>query len=362
VDEVGLPQGFIQYCNRMLMSKYPNRLFCFSNLNEMMIPIKSCLRELDIDPSADDVIYQRLSSMGIQSGVKVEIDHHGVPYGVISLYHREPDGKCCKEKVDVLRNIAMHLGEALYQTELYQQALMAKEEAEAANRKKSQFLATVSHELRTPLNAIIGYSQMLGGGYGGTLSDKQERYSRNILNSGQHLLDMVEELLDVSRIEAGKLTVLKEELDLGLFLNDLKPLFEQRAELRHLHLDMKLGPDVQGLYADPSRLRQILINLLSNAVKFNREGGAIHLRVHNTADGKRVRFEMEDTGIGIPRDKQTDLFREFYQIDNSYARAEEGLGLGLALTKKLVELHGGTIHVESQPDVGSTFSFELPRF
>lgn len=241
-----------------------------------------------------------------------------------------------------------------------QEALkQAKEEAEIANRKKSEFLAMISHELRTPLNAVIGFSEMLVNGMGGrSLNEKEQRYLHNILISGNHLLELINELLDVSKVEANRMELSLEQVELKPLLEHSRMTVEELAKKKNVQLVFDIQPEIGSIQADPLRLKQILFNLLSNAIKFNHEGGRVTIKMF--PEEQWLVCAIQDTGIGIPKDKWSELFQPFSQLDTSYARREEGTGLGLALTKHLVELHGGTITVESEVDIGSTFTFRLP--
>ncbi len=236
----------------------------------------------------------------------------------------------------------------------------AKSEAETANQRKDKFLANMSHELRTPLNAIIGFSEMLNRGIAGSLNNKQLQYVNNILVSGRHLLDMVNGLLDISKIEAGKLNLIPEWIDIKPFMLEVNGLIAELAAEKDIQLSFEIDPQLTRMHVDPSRLRQILLNLLSNAIKFNRESGSVTVRLYRSADSQWIHGEVEDTGIGIPEHLQANLFTEFYQVDSSLSRRHEGTGLGLALTKRLIELHGGQIEFESYEGQGTVFRFKVP--
>lgn len=238
---------------------------------------------------------------------------------------------------------------------------------EEGSRIKSEFLATMSHELRTPLNAIIGFSELLKDGVTGPLSNLQKEHIRLIYNSGQHLLSLINDILDLSKVEAGKLVLQPTLFNLKSMLENSLALFHEKANKSRLKLSLELEPTVCTLYADERKIKQILYNLLSNAVKFSREGGRVYLKTGLTKkvnkEGKEVSaivISVKDEGIGIAKENFPKLFKPFAQIDSSLTRHYEGTGLGLALVKRLVELHGGEITLTSQLQKGSCFSFWLP--
>lgn len=236
-----------------------------------------------------------------------------------------------------------------------QQARLA---AEQASQAKSGFLATMSHELRTPLNAIIGFSELLSDQRFGELNERQRRYMLNILSSGRHLLRLINEVLDLSKIEAGKMDLHFESVNLEQAVTDALTVARALADPKDIQL---LGVSDGDLWvlADPSRLKQVLLNLLSNAIKFTPTSGSVTVRQEDLGDWACIR--VIDSGIGILPEDQERIFRAFEQVDSSHSRAQPGTGLGLALTRHLVELHGGRLQVESQgAGNGSTFSFTLP--
>jgi PAS domain S-box-containing protein len=235
----------------------------------------------------------------------------------------------------------------------------AKEAAESASYRKTRFLANMSHEFRTPLNAVIGFSEMLERGIGGSLSDQQKRYVQNISVSGYHLLELVNDILDIAKIEAGKTILTMEEIPVHAVIEVLQGILEEKLHEKSVELTFEVDVALGTIWADRPRLNQILLNLIGNAIKFNRVGGKV--TVQFTLDKENLVCQVLDTGIGIPDDKISHLFSEFYQVDDSLSRSHEGTGLGLALTKKLVELHGGHIQAFSRLSEGSRFVFTLPQ-
>lgn len=236
--------------------------------------------------------------------------------------------------------------------------LQAKLEAEAASCTKSEFLANMSHELRTPLNSIIGFSDILIERVFGELNEKQLKYVNNISGSGKHLLGLINDILDLSKVEAGKMDLHYSEFTVDSVFEEVKSTLFPLAQAKSLEINFVVGPDFGDIQADRSRLIQILYNLVSNAIKFTPEGGRVS--VYCKKSGSRALFSVTDTGIGISSEDQKKLFQPFTQIDSSSARQYCGTGLGLALVKKIVNLHKGDIWVESELEKGSTFMFTIP--
>ena len=241
----------------------------------------------------------------------------------------------------------------------------AKDVAESADHAKSEFLANMSHELRTPLNAIIGFSEILEDKTFGELNVRQQKYVSNVLTSGRHLLQLINDILDLSKIEAGHMELEPISFNVGLAVGDVVTIVKSLAGKKHIELEVSVEPDMPSLTADGAKFKQILYNLLSNAIKFTPDHGNIQVAVKsgNLESGERVvRISVADTGIGIKPEDQARVFGKFEQIDSTYGRQQQGTGLGLALTQRFVELHGGRIWIESEgiEGRGSTFTFELP--
>lgn len=236
--------------------------------------------------------------------------------------------------------------------------LQAKLEAEAASCTKSEFLANMSHELRTPLNSIIGFSDILLERVFGELNGKQLRYVNNISTSGKHLLGLINDILDLSKVEAGKMELHYSEFSIESVFEEVKATLSPLTQVKSLEISFKVESDFADIQADKNRFIQILYNLVSNAVKFTPEGGKVS--VHCIKSGNRAIFSVKDTGIGISSEDQKKLFQPFTQIDASSAKQYCGTGLGLALVKKIVHLHQGDIWVESELKKGSTFMFIIP--
>jgi signal transduction histidine kinase len=234
----------------------------------------------------------------------------------------------------------------------------AKDAADSANRAKSAFLANMSHELRTPLNAVIGFSELLEQQIFGELNDKQTGYVGNVLVSGRHLLQLVNDVLDISKVEAGRMDLAYELTPIGAIVDVVRSVIQAVAAKKGINLEVSVPPDLPPVSIDPGRIKQVLYNLISNAIKFTPRGGLVRLSA--SAEGGSLVVRVSDTGIGISHEDLPRLFREFEQLPQPGGVRPEGTGLGLALTKRLVELHGGRVEVDSTLGQGSTFSVHLP--
>jgi PAS domain S-box-containing protein len=229
-----------------------------------------------------------------------------------------------------------------------------------ASRLKSQFLANMSHELRTPLNAVIGFADLLHSGFIKPDSPKHQEFLGHIGTSGRHLLQLINDVLDLSKVESGKFDFFPEPLDLAVVLKEVQDILHTATGRKRIQLSIEIDPDLTDLNLDPARLKQVLYNYLSNAIKFTEPGGQVTVRAMGQGPG-HFRIEVEDTGIGISAADLPRLFSEFQQLDASYSRQHEGTGLGLALTRRLVQAQGGEVGVRSTVGAGSVFYLVLNR-
>ncbi|WP_321420256.1 ATP-binding protein [uncultured Methanomethylovorans sp.] len=234
----------------------------------------------------------------------------------------------------------------------------SKLNSEAANKAKSEFLANMSHELRTPLNSIIGFSDALLEVNRDGLSDKQTKYVKNISKSGKHLLTIINDILDISKVEAGKMQLFKENVSVESIMEEMLASMQFLAAKKEIIIKNSIDSDSGYIRVDKGKIKQVLYNLVGNAIKFTNHGGIVTLRAK--VDGDKIHISVQDSGIGISKKDQEKLFKPFSQIDSSVARRYDGTGLGLALAKELVVLHGGQIWVESELGRGSTFTFTIP--
>jgi signal transduction histidine kinase len=262
------------------------------------------------------------------------------------------------ELINLLQTFATQSALAIQNARLFREIEEKSRQIEAANRHKSEFLANMSHELRTPLNAIIGFSEVLGERLFGELNEKQAEYTQDILSSGRHLLSLINEILDLSKVEAGRMELELAAFDLPLAIDNARTFVRERATRHGITLDVSVDERLGEYVGDERKIKQILLNLLSNAVKFTPEGGRI--RINARQSNSAVEISVTDTGIGISLEDQARIFEEFRQVGSDYEHKREGTGLGLTLAKKFVELHGGRIWVESEVGKGSTFTFSLP--
>jgi signal transduction histidine kinase/HAMP domain-containing protein len=298
-----------------------------------------------------------LGRLGYRSLLAVPLLREDRIMGGLTIYRRAT-GNFSTEVVNLLQTFAAQSVLAIQNARLFREIDEKSQQIEGANRHKSEFLANMSHELRTPLNAIIGFSEVLGERLFGELNEKQAEYTDDILTSGRHLLSLINEILDLSKVEAGRMDLELSKFDLSLAIDNARTFVRERATKHGITLDVTVDDRLGDFVGDERKIKQILLNLLSNAVKFTPEGGRIGIKAKQ-ADGF-VEISVTDTGIGIAPEDQPKIFEEFRQVGTDYAHKSEGTGLGLTLAKKFVELHGGKIRVESEVGKGSTFTFTLP--
>ncbi len=276
--------------------------------------------------------------------------------GVLAVTRKTP-GAFEPEIVRLLSTFATQSALAIQNARLFLEIEDKSRQLEVASQHKSEFLANMSHELRTPLNAIIGFSEVLSDRMFGELNEKQEEYLKDIYASGTHLLSLINDILDLSKIEAGRMELELTDFHLPTALDNALTLVRERAGRRSITLQTSVDERLGEVHADERKIRQVVLNLLSNAIKFTPEGGRIEVRAVSV-DGS-VEVSVSDTGVGIAPEDQEAIFEEFRQVGTAEKKAE-GTGLGLTLCRKFIELHGGRIGVTSQVGVGSTFTFTIP--
>jgi len=277
--------------------------------------------------------------------------------GSLSLTRKAP-GEFPAEAVELLRTFATQSALALQNARLFQEIEEKGRQLEVANRHKSEFLASMSHELRTPLNAVIGFSEVLLDRMFGEINPKQDEYLQDILSSGRHLLSLINDILDLAKIEAGRMELDVADFHLPQAIDNAMTLVRERAARRAIVLEVGIDPRLGEIKGDERKVKQVLLNLLSNAIKFTPEGGRVGVQA-GPADGF-AEISVTDTGVGIAPEDHEAVFEEFRQVGTDYAKKHEGTGLGLTLSRRFVELHGGTIWVKSQLGQGATFTFTLP--
>jgi two-component system, NtrC family, sensor kinase len=286
--------------------------------------------------------------------VPLVLEEHVI--GALGVSRKAP-GEFAPEIVRLITTFAAQSALAIQNARLFREIAEKSRQLELASQHKSEFLANMSHELRTPLNAIIGFSEVLGERLFGDLNEKQGEYLKDIHASGQHLLSLINDILDLSKIEAGRMELELTDFHLPTALDNALILVRERAGRRGIALHMSTDERLDYVRADERKVRQVVLNLLSNAIKFTPEGGRVEVRAKQV-DGS-VEVSVSDTGVGIAPEDQEAIFEEFRQVGTADKKVE-GTGLGLALSRKFVELHGGRIWVESRVGVGSTFTFTIP--
>jgi signal transduction histidine kinase len=293
---------------------------------------------------------------GVRALLAVPLVHQSELIGAL-VVRRKRVGAFAQETVNLLQSFAAQSAVAIQNARLFRELEQKGRELEAASRHKSEFLANMSHELRTPLNAVLGYAELIQDGIYGEVPKKMQEVLERIQQNGRHLLGLINDVLDLSKIEAGQLTLSPVDYSLRELVLDVASATEALAAEKRLALEVDVPPDLPRGRGDERRLTQVLMNLVSNAIKFT-ESGSVSIRA-KLEDGSFA-LAVSDTGVGIAAQDRERIFEEFQQVDSSSTRKKGGTGLGLAIAKRIVELHGGRIWVESTPGAGSTFAFTLP--
>jgi signal transduction histidine kinase len=310
--------------------------------------------------TGDPDIVQRseIATGPLRSAAHVPLSTRGLITGLLSVYFKG-EAEITESEARTLRTVARLVSVAKENADLVSELRDNNFQLERANRLKSEFLANVSHELRTPMNAIIGYSKLMLDGLDGELNSQQESDLQRVTTAADNLLGLINGLLDLSKIEAGRMEINVEELDVRPVIEDVVALVRPQSDAKELEVRANIEVELPTILADRARFRQVLVNLMSNAVKFTDKGGVV---ITATSGDGWVTLSVADTGIGISREAQAYIFDEFRQADASTTRRFGGTGLGLAISKRLVALHGGRIWVESGASGGSVFSFTMPVY
>ena len=313
--------------------------------------------DVEREPDVPEIALRAWRAMGARGLIVAPMlwEDRGIGSIVVARSHA---GAFTAKEISLLRSFADQAAIAIQNARMVQEIRRKSRELEVASQHKSEFLANMSHELRTPLNAVIGFSEVLLERMFGEVNAKQEDYLKDILSSGRHLLSLINDILDLSKVEAGRMELEPSRFEVAAAVHNAMTLVRERAQRHGIALGAELAPDLGEVVADERKFKQILLNLLTNAVKFTPDGGRVDVSARRGADALEV--AVRDTGIGIAREDQQAVFEEFRQVGRHYTNKQEGTGLGLALTRRFVELHGGAVRLESVPGKGSTFTFTIP--
>ena len=312
--------------------------------------------DITVPGAYESRLRENLIASGVRAVLAVPMVREGELIGCLVVSRNRP-GEFTADTIELLRTFATQSALAIQNARLFREIELKSRELEAASRHKSEFLANMSHELRTPLNAIIGFSEVLSERLFGELNAKQDEYLKDIHASGQHLLSLINDILDLSKIEAGKMELELSNFDLPTTIDNALILVRERAARRGIALHRTVDERLGQIRADERKVRQVLLNLLSNAIKFTPEGGRIEVGAQ--AVNGSIEVSVTDTGVGIAPEDQEAVFEEFRQVGSAEKKVE-GTGLGLALSRKFIELHGGRIWVKSPEGHGATFTFTIP--
>jgi signal transduction histidine kinase len=347
----GHPQDFSEYLSKNI-ALAPAR---GSVVGRAMLEGKTVhIVDVLADPEYALLEYQRIT--GFRTAIGVPLLREGKPIGVIFLARRNVRPFTAKQ-IELVETFADQAVIAIENVRLFEEIQDKSRQLEVASQHKSQFLANMSHELRTPLNAILGYTELMADGAYGEPSEKMVGILQRLEANGKHLLGLINDVLDLSKIEAGQLVLELSDYCIQDIAQTVRSTLEPLASDKKLAFKVELAPQLPPGHGDGRRLTQVLINLVGNAIKFTDAGEvAIKAEAHNGSFHVSVR----DTGPGISSADQARLFQEFQQADNAITKKKGGTGLGLAISKRIIEMHGGQIWVESQPGQGSTFAFTLP--
>jgi len=371
IEVTGFESGYVEIFNpsesRLVMKSHfgissplLNELHAAGNLQISLEVVDTrapvILEQADVSETDNPLInagYQTLIVFPIQSKNKI--------IGTFTLASRTARSFTAQD-LQLLSSIGNQVGTAVENAHLFQKEQETVEKLMEMDRIKSEFLSNVSHELRTPLTSIIGFSEILLDRLAGELTPDQESYVRNMNTSGQHLLEIINNLLDLSKIKAGKMEIHPHLFSLRSLLETIQQMVIPMTYKKGLHFDLSVDEGVDMVYTDEGKVKQILLNILGNAIKFTPAKGSVQLQVRAGRLGRAraIEISIKDTGIGIPAHALNKIFDEFQQIDGSYTRDFPGTGLGLAITKRFVDILGGEITVESQSGVGSTFRVSIP--